>query len=445
MEKKLNSILKNIKNNLEKEKYSATDLKYMSSLSEAILAKTPTSSRKILYIALASIFGLITWAAFANVDELARGQGKIVPSGQNQVVQSLEGGIVEQIFVREGDSVTKNQPLIKIDNKTFMSNFGETEKRLDELKAKYLRLKAEANGEDFEFNKDRDQNITEYINHEISLFTTNKEQLNEQLNQKKAEINSLEARVKNLKSSYDLTQKEINITKPLVERGIVSQVDFLQLQKRLTDTKVELDNSILEIPRAKAAINEINLAFKNKAKAEFNEVSAEISRLKETRIGLEDKVDRTLIKSPVNGVITKMNIHTISGIIKPGEDIFEIVPDEDTLIAEIKVKPSDVAFLRTGLKATVKITAYDFGVYGGLEGVVDQISADTQTNEKKPDDVYYLVRVKTDKNYLGDAKNPLKIKVGMIVSADIMTGKKTVLDYILKPILKVKQAALRER
>ena len=238
---------------------------------------------------------------------------------------------------------------------------------------------------------------------------------------------------------------------PSFKKGLVSEVEYIQLQRRVNDLRGELDAAILAVPRvestikeAKNKIEEAKLAFKNNAKKELNEVSAEIARINESQISLSDRVERTYVRSPVNGIVSKMMVHTVSGVIKPGENIAEIVPLEDKLVAEVKVKPADVAFLRPGLDTMVKFTAYDFSIYGGLKGTVTQISADTETNEKTGES-YYLVRIETDKNYLGSEEKPLRIKVGMIVSADIITGKKTILDYLLKPILKAKQNALTER
>lgn len=444
-------------NKINKGKYDKSDLEFMSSVSEAILAKTPSSSRIILYLVFLSMIWLIVWASIAEIDEITRGEGKIIPSGQNQVVQNLEGGIVSEILVKEGDSVAKDQVLLKIDNKGFASSYGESQLRLNELRAKSLRLDAEAHDKPFEIDVKKDKDIEREILFEKSLYDSNKLQraqqtniFSEQIRQRQNELGELESKISQLRNSYNLMLKEQEITEPLFKKGLVSEVEFLQLKRRVNDLKGDLNGATLAAPRIRSTIKEIenklsevNLGFRNNAKKELNEVTAEIARLSETQVSLEDRVSRTLVKSPVNGIVSKMMIHTVSGIVKPGMDIIEIVPLEDALIAEVKVKPSDVAFLRPGLEAMIKFTAYDFSIYGGLKGKVEQISADTQTNEKG--ETYYLVRLKTDKRYLGSEEKPLKIIVGMVVSADIITGKKTILDYLLKPILKTKQRALRER
>lgn len=454
----LKASTQNIKKIIQSKNYDANDLRFMSSLSEAVLAKAPSGSRKILYIVAITVFWLVVWASFAQIDEITRGSGKIIPSGKNQIVQNLEGGIIEEIYVHAGDEVKKNQILLKIDDKSFSSVYGESKFRLNELQAKYLRLYAESNDEEFDTRETGDKDYDRFVGFEKSLYDTNKARLREQIGileeqikQRQSELRELESKIDQTQSSYNLLQKEKQITEPLFRKGLVSEVEYLQLQRRVNDLRGELSSAKLSIPRVQSTIKEVEnkiteakLAFQNSAKKEFNEVSAEISRLNESQVNLSDKVERTLVRSPVDGIVSKLMVNTVSGVIKPGMDIAEIVPVEDSLIAEVKVKPADVAFLRQGLKAMVKLTAYDFAIYGGLEGEVTQISADTETNEKTGES-YYLVRIKTDKNYLGSENKPLRIKVGMIASADIITGKKTVFDYLLKPILKAKQNALRER
>lgn len=454
----LEASTKNIKKIIQSKNYDANDLRFMSSLSEAVLAKAPSGSRKILYIVAITVFWLVVWASFAQIDEITRGNGKIIPSGKNQIVQNLEGGIIEEIYVHAGDEVKKNQILLKIDDKSVSSVYGESKFRLNELQAKYLRLYAESNDEEFDAKETGDKDYDRFVGFEKSLYDTNKARLREQIGileeqikQRQSELKELESKIDQTQSSYNLLQKEKQITEPLFRKGLVSEVEYLQLQRRVNDLRGELSTAKLSIPRVQSTIKEVEnkiteakLAFQNSAKKEFNEVSAEISRLNESQVNLSDKVERTLVRSPVDGIVSKLMVNTVSGVIKPGMDIAEIVPVEDSLIAEVKVKPADVAFLRQGLKAMVKLTAYDFAIYGGLEGEVTQISADTETNEKTGES-YYLVRITTEKNYLGSEERPLRIKVGMIASADIITGKKTVLDYLLKPILKAKQNALRER
>ena len=366
--KNLNDSVDNIKKVIQSKEYDAYDLKFMSSLSEAVLAKAPSNSRKILYIVFVTAAFLIGWASFAEIDEITRGTGKIIPSGKNQIVQNLEGGIIEEILVHTGDEVKKGQILIKIDNKTFSSSYGESKLRLDELQAKYLRLDAEANDKEFDYNATMDVQMRQSVAFEKSLFETNKARLREQVNildeqikQRQNELIELKNKISQTQNSYNLMLKEKRITEPLFRKGLVSEVEYLQLQRRVNDLQGELNAATLSIPRVESTIKEVEnkimeakLAFKNNAKKELNEVSAEISRLNESQVNLSDKVERTLVRSPVDGIVSKLMVNTVSGVIKPGMDIAEIVPNEDTLIAEVKVRPADVAFLRPGLESMVK-------------------------------------------------------------------------------------------
>lgn len=435
----------------------AHDLKYMSSLSEAVLQKSPKKSKYILWLTALAFGWLLFWASQAELDELTRGEGRIIPSHQLQIIQNLEGGIISDILVNEGDIVKKGQILLKINNTNFRSSLKESRLRQYELKAKFIRLDSEANNKPFKYNKEEMKDLLIQIGHEESLYKSNKKQLEssikvakEQIKQRSQELKEMNAKIRQEERTLVLIEDEVSITKPLVDKGLISQVEFLQLKRQLNSLKGELEASRLSIPRlkskiieAKNKIQEIELEYKNRAKKELNEVVAEISRITQSNIALDDKVRRTLVRSPVEGTIQQLLVNTIGGVVQPGMDLVEIVPAQDALLVEAKIKPSDIAFLRPQLEAVVKFSAYDFSIHGGLKGKLTHISADTITNEKG--ESHYLVRIKTDKSFLGTEEKPLPIMVGMTVSVDIITGKKTVLDYILKPILKTKQNALSER
>jgi adhesin transport system membrane fusion protein len=441
----------------QKKHYSKDDLSYMASLSAAVLQKAPVKSKMILWIMLVVIAWLILWASFAEVDELARGVGKVIPSKQVQVVQNLEGGIVSEILVDEGEKVDAGQILVKIDDTSFSSSYEENRLRYVELKAKSIRLEAEASAKPFKVDKKTKAEMTDLILQEQSLYYINKKQLGKKLNilkeqvsQRENELREAQAKEKQLETTYKLIAKEVEITKPLVKSGLVSQVEYLQLSREATATKGELDAVSLSIPRirstiaeAKDKIEETRLEFQHTAKEELTKVTAEMSRILESGQALEDRVNRTLVRSPVKGVVKQLLINTINGVVQPGMDIVEIVPIQDKLLIETKIKPSDIAYLYPGQKAIVKFTAYDFAIYGGLTGKVTHISADTIVDEEGNN--YYLVRIKTDKNFLERHEERFEILVGMVANVDIVTGKKTVMDYILKPILKAQQGALRER
>jgi len=436
---------------------SQKDLEYMDSLAAAVLHKSSRNSKIILWVVILFVSWALIWANFAYVDELARGEGHVIPSRKVQIIQNLEGGIISDILVEEGDAVEKGQILVKIDDTKFASSYEENKLRILELQAKELRLEAESQNKKLKISKELKKLMPSLVRHELSLYKTNKSQLKEQLNilqeqvnQRQHEYTEVQAKQEQLKRSYSLIEEEVEITQPLVENGIVSQVEFLQLARQASAMRGELRAATLSIPRirstileAKNKIKEAKLEFQSVAKEKLNEVSAEISRISESAGAIEDQVLRTSVRSPVKGIIKQMLITTLGGVVQPGMNIVEIVPLQDKLVIKTKIKPSDIAYLYPGQRAIVKFTAYDFSIYGGLEGKVTKISADTIVDEEG--NSFYNVRIKTDKNYLEKDGKQHEILVGMVANVDIITGKKTVMDYLLKPIIKARQSAMTER
>jgi len=443
--------------------YSQQDLEYMSSLSSAVLQKSTKSYQILLWVIFGTASWLLAWAYFADIDEITRGEAKVIPSGHIQVIQNLEGGIVSDILVQEGDTVKKGEILLRIDNQKSVSSYEESQSKYNELHAKSIRLQAEALDKPFTIDKDVEKELGRFIIDERSLYKSHKQELTsevgvleEQLSQRDSELKEATSKLKRLKGSYKLMREELKITEPLVRKGLESKVDFLKLKRDVNDLLEKVEAASISLPRMESSVSEIRskieqtrLIFKNEAKKELNEVLSEMDRIGQTQSALADQVNRTAVESPVDGVVKQIFINTVGGVIKPGMDLLEIVPNQDTLIIEAKIKPSDIAFLYPGQKAMVKITAYDFGIYGGLDGEVSRISADTITDRKE--NSYYLVRIKTDRSYLGGAKGDIEdsekkmIIPGMTATVDILTGKKSVLDYLLKPILKAQQNALTER
>lgn len=441
---------------LEKQ-LTEKDYEFMHSLSSAVLQTTPSKIRTVLYFWLIAIAMFFIWAYFAQIDEIARGDGDIVPSGENQMIQNLEGGIVEEILVREGAFVEKNQLLIKIDNQKSQSSYSTNAIKADALNAKIIRLTAEANGEDFQVSQEMLEKIPQLVENEKSLYSTNKQQLDSKLNalkaqltQRKQELSEAQSTRNSMQESLSMINKEVTMTKPMVAKGVRSKIDFLKLQREANEVKDRYDSARLSIPRLYAAIKEVEstidettLLFQSDAKRQLNEAVSELKGYKANSGALQDQVKRTLVRAPMKGIVQKLFVHTVGGVIQPGADILEIVPTDSTLLVEVKIKPSDIAFIYFRQKAIVKFSAYDFAIYGGLDGEVVHISADTITDQK--DNVFYTVRIKTNKNYLERNGKQLKIIPGMTVSVDIITGRKSVLDYILKPILKTKQYTFTER
>jgi len=433
------------------------ELAFLNSRSAAVLEKTALNSRVFLWVTLLTVAVLIIWADHAMIDEVVKGGGKIVPSSQIKSIQNLEGGIVKEILIKEGDLVRKGEPLLKMQDLFFSATFEKNRLKYDEMYARAVRLRAEAYGTPFAVPAESTATQLALIEKERSLYESNRQQLAKniaileaQLQQRTTELKEAREHFKELSSEMALVQKQIAINEPLVKRQIVPEVDFLKLQRdannvqqQLTQTRHQITTTKSMIEEAKNKREEAGLAFTNKAKEALNAVESDMQQTKESQAALKDQVSRTLVRSPVDGIIKKLYVTTIGGVVSPGMKMMDILPTGDTLLVEVKVRPSDIAFLYPDQRAVIKVTAYDFAVYGGLSGRVVRISPDS-VNE--PDGkTYYQVWIETDKTFLGTVENPLRLIPGMVVNAEIVTGKKSILDYILKPLLRTKDNAFKER
>lgn len=436
-------------------KLKPEDLAYINSVNEAILEKTPRGASLLLWISAIFIIVAIGWAYIAELDELVRGEGEIIPSKQLQVVQNLEGGIVSEILVREGDLVEAGQVLMRLEDKRFSSSVAENELRYYELLAKSTRLRAEAEGGDFTIPQNYPEQYMEYVDSERRLFESRQQELDanqsvlsEQLVQRQQELVEAESRLEQVSSSYSLLIRELNITEPLLKEGVISEVEYLRLRRQVNDLRGERSSIELSLPRIRSAVDEIGrkqgemeLQFRNLARAELNETVAEMGRMQQALTGMQDRIQRTEVRAPIKGTIKELMVNTIDGVIRPGDELLSIVPWEDKLLIEARIKPSDIGRLRVGQTATVKVSAYDFSIYGGMEAHLTFISPSTFLTEQN--EAYYLVRLESESPFL-DKDQKLPLIAGMTVGVDILTGKKTLLNYILKPIIKAKSNALTE-
>ena len=441
----------------KKFSFDANDYQFMRSVSAAVLEDTPSKLRSVLIFWLITVFIFFLWAALAPIDEIVRGDGKVIPGGENQMIQHLEGGMVSAIMVKVGQKVKADDVLLKVDNLKSSSTYDSSQYKSAELRAKIVRLRAESTGGAFSPSASDMRDIPMQIMQERSLFISNKERLESQIaslrdlyQQKQGELIEAQGHISEQKHALDLIREEVAISEPMVAEGIKPRVEFLKLKRELSDVSERYNSVRASIPRLRSAINEINSKMREarseyvtKARLELNEVGTELQRVGAESSALADQVTRTVIKSPINGIVQKLYVNTVGGVIKPGDNLIEIVPTEGGLLIEAKIKPADIAFIYPGQKAVVKVTAYDFSVYGSLDGVVSTISPDTETDEKE--NVYYIVRIQTNKKYLGTKEKPLKIIPGMMVNVDVITGEKTVLEYILKPLLRAKQYTFSER
>lgn len=441
----------------KKYNYSQADYEFMNSLSSAVLEKSPKKLRFVLWFWILTISVLITWAYFAQIDEIVRGEGKVIPRSENKMVQNLEGGIIKEILVKEGDIVKKGDILLRISNEKSKSDYESTSLKSLELTAKIVRLEAEANDKEFLIDEFASNSLMQYLSLEKKLYDIGKnsleleiEVLQEQLKQKRNDLSSAQSSLGYLNNEYRIISEELRIAEPLVERKIRSKVDFLKLKREANNIRKELAKVRISIPKtkslieeAKAKINEVKDEFRRKSQEELNKAIAELERVNANIQNFKDKVIRTDVYSPTNGIIQELFFNTIGGVVKPGEDLVEIVPTGESLLIETKIKPADIAFIYYQQEAKVKFTAYDYAIYGGLNGKVIKISADTDIDENK--ESFYTVQIKTDENHLKKGEKKLPIIPGMVVNVDILTGKKSILDYILKPILRAKQYTFTER
>lgn len=433
------------------------DLEYMSEVDAALHRK----GHPLAFVLSASLGGFflifIVWAAFASLDEVTRGQAQVIPSQRTQEIQNLEGGIISEIYVREGQIVEKGTVLVRLDNESAASFFRDAVAKSYEHMAAIARLEAEMAGKDPVYPAEVMQNAPQVVADQTSIHNARKRQLElelsvleSQLSQKRQEVDEMVGRQGQLGASLRVAQEQRDIARPLVEKQIYSKVDYLSLEQRVIQLRGDISSLAVNIPKARSAVHEVEQRLshrkaevRSQAVEEINKRRGELNSLRETLSAGEDRVTRTDLRAPVRGTVKRIIINTQGGVVKPGESILELVPLDDTLLVEARIRPADIAFLHPGQKAIVKITAYDFSIYGGLEAGLEQISADTIEDRKG--EFYYLVKLRTKKSAITYRGESLPIMPGMTATVDILTGKKTVLDYLLKPILKAQQNALRER
>ncbi len=434
------------------------DHQFISDVNAANLHGASLPSHMLLWITFGFVVIALTWAHFATLDEVTRGSGKIIPSSHIQVIQNLEGGILSAILIKEGDLVEKGQALLQLDEVRFASSFNEAQVKYYELLASTARLTAETTNQPLKIPQEVIDKAPSLAEHARQLYNSRKSELEannsvlqQQIVQKSQELIELKSKQAQIARSYQMLKQELDMSEPLVAQGAMSEVELLRLKRSANDLNGEMNSAKLGIPRIESYINEIKnklneqkIRFHTEALKELNEAKSQLDQTSESAQALKDRVTRTKIVSPVKGTIKQLKISTIGGVIQPGMDLLEIVPIDDQLLVQANIRPADIAFLRPGQEAMVKLSAYDFSIYGGLEANLEHISADTIIDETD-DKSYYQIRLRTKKNHLQKNGEILNIIAGMNADVDILTGKKTVLDYLLKPILKAKERALRER
>jgi adhesin transport system membrane fusion protein len=422
---------------------------------EVVMSRATTQRAQLIVRASAVVLlVLVLWASLAQVEEVTRGDGRVIPSRQLQVVQSLDGGVVSEILVTEGQMVEAGQLLLKIDETRATSGVRESAAQGFALRARQARLRALAEGAAFKPPASSNPEEARILEEEHLLYETRRSELGtmiainqQQLQQRQQELSEMRARKSAAERALDLAQQELNKTRPLLASGAVSEVDILRLDREVSRNRGDIEQAAAQIARVQASIGEAQrkiqeteLAFRNEARKEMADVMGKLNALNEGAVALADKVDKSQVKSPVRGRVQRLLANTVGGVVTPGKDIVEVVPLDDQLILEAQVQPRDIAFIHPGQAATVKFTAYDFSIYGGLEAKVENISPDTEVDEKG--NAFYLVRVRTTR---ANFSEKLPVIPGMTAEVDILTGHKSVMSYLLKPVLKARAYALRER
>lgn len=455
-------------------KITKEDLEMADDVYGAILTQTPSIHRLTIWSLAALFVCFFVWAYFAELDRVTRGQGKVIPSSQVQIIQSLDGGILQELYVKEGMQVKKGQILARIDDTRFRSDMAQQNKEVDSLRADIIRLRAELTSilvahvpdwrrqikiskQTLKFPADLQKNSKKLVlrqqdeyNGRINNLVNQVAIQAQQIKQRQQELKELESKTDTLQTSLKLVNRELKLTRPLALKKIVPEIELLKLERNANDIKGELSSLRLLKPKRQSTFEEsvlkrreAVLKYRTDARAQLNELQSKFSRISEAQVGVQDKVNKALIISPVVGAINTVHVTTLGGVVKPGQVLLEIVPTEDKLLIEAKILPKDIGFIHLGLPAKVKITAYDFTRYGGLEGVVEHISADTTQDEKG--NSFYIIRVRTsESNMHSKEKQDMPIIPGMMTSVDVIISKRTVLEYIFNPILRAKEMALRE-
>ena len=418
----------------------------------------PLHRHLLLVLIFAFFVVFILWASFAKLDITARGEGQVIPSSKVQLIQNLEGGIIEQFFVKEGQTVEKDQLLVRLTDVGAQSDLGANEAKYLGLMAAIVRLQAEVNGDAVvQFSDELMKKAPQSVAEELRAFSANKDKVNgqtlvleQQLSQRRQEVNELSRKASDIRGIISLQRERKNMVEPLIARGSAPKIESVQIEQEIREKQTELNGITQAIPRANSAIAEAQARIAElkktaiaQAQMELAAKTAEMATVKQTLGALEDRADRTDIKSPVRGIVKDFKINTVGGVVRPGDPILEVVPLDDQLVVEARIKPQDIARLRPDMPAMVKFTAYDFAIYGGLKGVVTDISADTIKNEKG--ESFYRVRVRTNENQLKRKGEVLPIIPGMVTTVDILTGERTVMQYLLKPVAKTLESSMHEK
>lgn len=435
----------------------AEDIEFMEELEAAVRLKPSATSNLMLASIGALVVIMMGWMSFSQIDEITHGEGQVVPSSEIQVVQSLEGGVLKELLVTEGEAVKKDQPLLKISDVAFASEERGTAAKQESLLVKKARLEAEANGKQFEIPEGLAEKVPAIARNEEQLYQSRqrelanaKDILNSRISSAEAELSEVNAKITRLTQSRKLVQQELEITRKMVEQRAVPKLDEIRLSREVNDIGGQINEAgqqrqglQADLAAARKEREDQESKFKSQALGELNDVQTQLSQLNESLTAIGDRVDRSELRSPVDGIVNKIAIKTIGGVVEPAMKLVEIVPTDDKLKIIARVPPSDIAFLHPGQPVKVKISAYDPQRYGALDGELVRIGANSVTDSKG--NIFFEIEVRTKENYLGDKDAPMPITPGMVAQTEIITGERSILGYLMKPVLRAKDKALTER
>lgn len=433
------------------------DLDFMDELEAAVRLRPSLTSNLMLISISTLVLILLLWASFFKIDEMTHGEGQVIPSSEIQIVQSLEGGVLKELLVREGDLVKKDQILLRLSDVAFASEERGTEARKESLIAKKARLEAEANNTPFSLPRDLIASAPDIARNEEELYKSRQRELenaksilDNRINSAQAAMSEVNAKIGRLSESRRLVEQELVITRKMVEQRAVPKLDEIRLSRELNDISGQINEAAEEregleadLDAAKKEREDQDSKFRSQALGELNEIETQLSQLTQSLTAISDRVDRSEIRSPVNGKVNKIMLKTIGGVVEPAMQLVEIVPLDDELKILARVPPSDIAFLKPDQPVKIKVSAYDSQRYGSLDGYLTRIGANSVTDSKG--NIFFEIEVQTKQNYLGTSENPLPITPGMVAQIEIITGQRTILEYLMKPVLRVREKALTER
>ncbi len=433
------------------------NLDFMDQLEAATRARSSFVSNAFLFAIAALVAIFIVWASLASVEEIARGSGQVMPTREIHIVQSLEGGLLQELLVKQGERVKKDQVLMRLSDVAFASEQGGAEAKFASLNIRQQRLEAEANGKAFTPDPALKAQAPDIVANEEKLYASRQQELknalsilDDKISKAQAETEETKAQITRLSGSRGLLQQEVGITRDMVAQKAVSKLELIRLERELTDISGQLAASTerleglnAELSAAEKQKSDQHDRFRSQALNELSEVKTQIAQLQEGLKSIGDRVSRAELRAPVDGIVNNIAVRTVGGVIEPAQKVMDIVPVDDELKIVARVMPNDIAFLKEGQEAKVKLSTYDPQKYGALDGRLARIGASSITDDKG--NIFFEIEVHTDKNYLGTAEHPLPIGPGMVADVEVITGRRTIMEYLLRPVLRARDRALRER